>query len=102
MSKRIHISLATITLVVFLAERGMAWNDPAMRCQFRILFFILFFLQAAFPAYWLFREPDRQLEGIPGILLFLCIAAASLAVWLYDMPLACLNLIVRLAAPLFS
>ena len=102
MHQRIHIGLATATLAMFLAERGVEWSEPSLKGQFRILFFILFFIQAAFPAYWLFREPDRQLEAIPGVLLFLCIAAAGLAVWLYDIPIACLNLIVRLAAPIFG
>lgn len=108
MNRRLFITLAAAALLTFVVERYAGWynaesvvNVFVKTSYLRILFFVLFGLQASLALCQYVKHPDTHLDTLPGVLLFTSIVAAALAFCLYEVPMHALHLIVRLLAPCF-
>jgi hypothetical protein len=96
--------LSALTLLTFLIERYAGWYAPGCGLTqtislgtFRMAFFSFFFVQILLPLYHWASDPHFVTDALSGVLLFSSIVAATLAFFIYNVPLLALNTLVRIA-----
>ena len=104
MSRPLFAFLSTLTLSTFLVERYAGWYAPGCPVTevvsletLRVLFYGFFAVQMLLPFYHWARDPHFTTDTASGLVLFVSIISAVVAFFIYNVPLAALNAIVRLA-----
>jgi len=95
---------SALTLFTFLIERYSSWYAPGCSVTqvvslgaLRILFFGFFAIQMLLPFYQWAKYPNFTIDTASGLVLFVSIVSAVFGFFIYNVPLAALNAIVRLA-----
>ena len=104
MNRPLFAFLSALTLATLLVERYAGWYAPGCPVTqvvsletLRILFFGFFVIQVSLPFYHWARDPNFTTDAVSGLLLFVSIVSAVFGFFVYNVPLAALNALVRLA-----
>jgi hypothetical protein len=104
MNRPLFAFFSALTLSTFLIERYASWYAPGCPVTrvvsldtLRILFFGFFAIQVSLPFYHWAKDPNFTTDTASGIVLFASIVSAVLGFFIYNVPLAALNTIVKLA-----
>ena len=104
MNRPLFAFFSALTLFTFLIERYASWYAPGCPVTqvvslgtLRLLFFGFFVIQVLLPFYHWAKDPKFTTDTVSGLVLFVCIISAVFAFFIYNVPLAALNAIVRLA-----
>ena len=96
--------LSALTLLTFSVERYAGWYAPGCGLTqvislntLRLAFFSFFFVQILLPLYHWASDPQFVTDAFSGVLLFCSIVAATLAFFIYNVPLQALNTLARIA-----
>jgi len=104
MNRPLFAFFSALTLLTFLIERYTSWYAPGCSVTqvvslgaLRLLFFGFFALQVSVPFCHWAKDPNFTTDTASGLVLFLSIVAAIFGFFIYNVPLAALNALVRLA-----
>ena len=104
MNRPLFAFLSALTLLTFLLERYASWYAPGCAVTqvvslgaLRILFFGFFAIQMLLPFYHWAKDPNFTTGTASGLVLFASTVSAVLGFFIYNVPLAALNALVRLA-----
>ena len=104
MNRPLFAFFSALTLLTFLIERYTSWYAPGCSVTqvvslgaLRLLFFGFFAVQVSVPFYHWAKDPNFTTDTVSGLVLFVSIEAAVFGFFIYNVPLAALNAIVRLA-----
>ncbi len=104
MNRPLFAFLSALTLLTFLVERYAGWYAPGCPLTqavsletLRLLFFVFFLVQISLPFCHWAKDPNFTTDAVSGLALFISIVAAVFGFFIYNVPLAALNAIVRLA-----
>ena len=100
MNRVLFAFLSALTFLTFCLERYAGWYAPGCAVThvvsldtLRLLFFGFFAVQMLLPFWHWARDPHFTTDTTSGLLLF----GSIVAFFIYNAPLAALNVIVRLA-----
>jgi hypothetical protein len=104
MNRPLFAFFSALTLLTFLLERYASWYAPGCPITqvvslgtLRILFFAFFAIQMLLPFYHWAKDPNFTTDTASGFVLFVSIVSAVVGFFIYNVPLAALNALVRLA-----
>ena len=103
MNRPLFAFFSALTLLTFLIERYASWYAPECSVTqvvslgaLRLLFFGFFAIQMLLPFYHWAKDPNSTTDTASGLVLFVSIVSAVFGFFIYNVPLAALNAIVRL------
>ena len=104
MNRPLFAFFSALTLLTLLIERYASWYAPGCSVSqmvslgaLRILFFGFFAIQMLLPLYQWAKDPNFTTDTASGLVIFVSIVSAVFGFFIYNVPLAALNALVRLA-----